>query len=293
MSAQLFREIDETREMLARVRRMGASMSLVPTMGALHQGHGSLIERARRETDCVVVSIFVNPIQFDRQQDLDAYPRNLDADVRFCGDAGADIVFAPSAQEMYPEPQQSFVEVARVSEELCGRFRPGHFRGVATVVLKLFNIVQPDRAYFGEKDAQQLAVIRRMVRDLNLTLEVVPVPTVREADGLALSSRNKHLTPEERPIAPILFQALLVAQKLIATGTMDPAEVKGAALAVLGQQPLARVEYLEVVDPDDMQPVAQITDAVRVAAAVWLGSTRLIDNMLCQPGTQAAPGLIQ
>ncbi len=293
MSAQLFREIDETREMLARVRRMGASMSLVPTMGALHQGHGSLIERARRETDCVVVSIFVNPIQFDRQQDLDAYPRNLDADVRFCGDAGADIVFAPSALEMYPEPQRSFVEVERVSEELCGRFRPGHFRGVATVVLKLFNIIQPDRAYFGEKDAQQLAVIRRMVRDLNLTLEVVPVPTVREADGLALSSRNKHLTPEERQIAPILFQALLVAQKLIATGTTDPAEVKGAALAVLGQQPLARVEYLEVVDPDDMQPVAQITDAVRVAAAVWLGSTRLIDNMLCQPGTQAAPGLIQ
>ncbi|RPI15352.1 MAG: 4-phosphopantoate--beta-alanine ligase, partial [Acidobacteriales bacterium] len=181
----------------------------------------------------------------------------------------------------------------RVSQELCGRFRPGHFRGVATVVLKLFNIIQPDRAYFGEKDAQQLAVIRRMVRDLNLTLEVVPVATVREADGLALSSRNKHLTPDERQIAPILFQALLVAQKLIATGTTDPAEVKGAALAVLGQQPLARVEYLEVVDPDDMQPVAQITDAVRVAAAVWIGSTRLIDNMLCQPGTQAAPGLIQ
>jgi pantoate--beta-alanine ligase len=293
VSAQLFSDIGETREMLARVRRMGASIGLVPTMGALHEGHGRLIDTARRETDCVVVSIFVNPIQFDRKDDFEHYPRTLDADMRFCGERGVDIVFAPKAEQMYPEPQRAFVEVTRVSEKLCGEFRPGHFRGVATVVLKLFNIIQPDRAYFGEKDAQQLAVIRRMVRDLNLPVEVTPVPTVREADGLALSSRNKHLSAEERRIAPILFQALLVAQRLIAGGSADPAEVKAAALAVLAQQPQARPEYVEIVDPDDMQPVEKISGPVRVAAALWLGSTRLIDNMLCQPGPPQVPGRIQ
>ncbi len=293
MSAQLFRNSGELREMLARVRRMGASVGLAPTMGALHEGHGRLIDAARRETDCVVVSVFVNPIQFDRPEDLERYPRNLDADVRFSGDRGADIVFAPTPDEMYPEPQRAFVDVERVSEGLCGSFRPGHFRGVATVVLKLLNIVQPDRAYFGEKDAQQLAVVQRMVRDLNLSVEIVPVATARESDGLALSSRNKHLGIEERKVAPILFQALLVAQKLIASGTANPAEVQGAALAVLEQQPLARVEYLEIVDPGDMQPVERIAGPVRVAAAVWLGSTRLIDNMLCEPGPPETAGLIQ
>jgi pantoate--beta-alanine ligase len=293
VSAQLFRESGELREMLARVRRMGASVGLAPTMGALHEGHGRLIDAARRETDCVVVSVFVNPIQFDRPEDLERYPRALDADVRFSGDRGADIVFAPTPDGMYPAPQRAFVDVERVSEGLCGSSRPGHFRGVATVVLKLFNIVQPDRAYFGEKDAQQLAVIQRMVRDLNLTVEIVPVATARESDGLALSSRNKHLGTEERKVAPILFQALLVAQKLIASGTADPAEVRGAALAVLEQQSLARVEYLEIVDPRDMQPVERIAGPVRVAAALWLGSTRLIDNMLCEPGPPETAGLIQ
>jgi len=293
VSAQLFRDLDEIREMLARVRRMGATIGLVPTMGALHEGHGSLIEAARRETDCVVVSIFVNPIQFDREEDLNRYPRHLDADMQFCHDRGVDLVFAPSAEDMYPSPPRAFVEVTHVSDELCGRFRPGHFRGVATVVLKLFNILQPDRAFFGEKDAQQLSVIRRMARDLNLPVKIAPVATVREADGLALSSRNKHLDAEQRMIAPILFQALLVAQKLIAAGAANPAEVKAAALAVLGQQPLARVEYLEVVDVDDMQPVGQIDGPVRVAAAVWVGPTRLIDNMLCEPGSTPGSGLIQ
>ncbi len=293
MKAQLFRDIDEIREMLARVRRMGAAIGLVPTMGALHEGHGSLMDLARRETDCVVVSIFVNPIQFDRQDDFERYPRTLDADLHFCGEHGVDIVFAPKGEQMYPEPQRTFVEVNRVSERLCGEFRPGHFRGVATVVLKLFNIIQPDRAYFGEKDAQQLAVIRRMVRDLSLPVEVAPVPTVREADGLALSSRNKGLSPEERQAAPILFQALLVAQQLIAGGSTDPAEVRAAALAVLAKQPQVRAEYVEVVDPDEMQPVERISAPVRVAAAVWLGATRLIDNVLCQPAPAEVSGLIQ
>ena len=284
MSAQLFRKVEEMREMLARVRRLGASIGLVPTMGALHEGHGRLMDVARRETDCVVASIFVNPIQFDRQEDLDRYPRTLDTDLRFCGDRNVDIVFAPEAAQMYPDPQLTFVEVTRVSEKLCGEFRPGHFRGVATVVLKLFNIIQPNRAYFGEKDAQQLAVIRRMVRDLNLALEVVPVATVREADGLALSSRNQRLSAEERKIAPILYQALLVAERLIASGSTDAAEVKAVGMSVLAQQPAVRTEYFEVVDPDQMQPVERISGPVRATGAVWLGSTRLIDNMLCQPG---------
>jgi pantoate--beta-alanine ligase len=293
VSAELFQEVEVIREMLARVRRMGATIGLVPTMGALHEGHGRLIEAARRETDCVVVSIFVNAIQFDRPDDFDRYPRTLEADQKFCGDRGADLIFAPSAAEMYPAPQQTFVDVTRISERLCGESRPGHFRGVATVVLKLFNILQPDRAFFGEKDAQQLAVIRRMVRDLNLPVEIAPVPTVRDSDGLALSSRNKHLSPEERRLAPILFQALLVAQGLIATGSTDPAEVKGAASAVLARQPAVRVEYLEVVDPEEMQPVVRIAGPVRVTAAIWLGSTRLIDNMLCEPGPAEATVLIQ
>ncbi|HSW50611.1 MAG TPA: pantoate--beta-alanine ligase [Bryobacteraceae bacterium] len=292
MSAQVFREIAEIREMLARVRRLGATVGLVPTMGALHEGHGRLIETARRQTDCVVVSIFVNPIQFDRKEDFERYPRPLDADLDFCTAHGADIVYAPESGEMYPEPPLASVEVARVSERLCGEFRPGHFRGVATVVLKLFNIIQPNRAYFGEKDAQQLAVIRRMTRDLNLPLEVIPVPTVREPDGLAMSSRNRLLTAEEREAAPAVFQALLAAQRVIALGAVDPMEVKAEALAVLSGQPRAKVEYLEVVDPEDMQPVRDISGAVRVAAAVWLGSTRLIDNMLCEPG-EAASRLIQ
>lgn len=293
MSAQVFRKIGEIREMLARVRRLGASIGLVPTMGALHAGHGKLLDEARRQTECVVASIFVNPIQFDRPEDLERYPRPLESDLRFCGERGVDIVFAPELSEMYPDPPLAFVEVARVSEKLCGEFRPGHFRGVATVVLKLFNIIRPDRAYFGEKDAQQLAVIRRMALDLNVPVEVVDVPTVRESDGLALSSRNQRLSEAERKIAPILYQALLVAQRMIGAGATDPAEVRAVAREILAQQPDVRTEYLEVVDPGEMQPVERIEGPVRVAAAVWLGSTRLIDNMLCRPGPAQGPGLIQ
>lgn len=284
MSIQVFDSIAALRAALADVRQAGSSIGFVPTMGALHAGHGRLIEQAARETDCVVVSIFVNPIQFTDQQDYRLYPRNLAADVPFCSALGARIVFAPSAAEMYPQPPRSFVEVSGVSERLCGEFRPGHFRGVATVVLKLFQIVQPERAYFGEKDAQQLAVIERMARDLNIPVAVVGVPTVREPDGLALSSRNQRLSPEERRIAPVFFQALQAARERIAAGVEDAGEVRQAALAVLGRQPHVRVEYLEIVDPAEMQPVDPIQGPVRVAGAVWLGSTRLIDNVLCLPG---------
>jgi pantoate--beta-alanine ligase len=282
MNAQLIHSVAEARQALAAVRRSETILGLVPTMGALHAGHGRLIEAAVRECGYVVVSIFVNPIQFNDQRDYALYPQTLSTDIEFCQARGAHAVFAPSAAEMYPHPQSSFVEVAGVSERLCGEFRPGHFRGVATVVLKLFNIVQPDRAYFGEKDAQQLAVIRRMVRDLNVPVQVVGVPTVREPDGLALSSRNQRLSREERLIAPALYRALDIAAKRIAMGEPQPEKVKLEALAELNR-PEIRVEYFEIADPAEMQPAGRIEGPVLVAAAIWIGSTRLIDNLACSP----------
>jgi pantoate--beta-alanine ligase len=284
MQALILHSIDELRSAVAARRRAGASVGLVPTMGALHAGHLRLIDRSVRETACTVVSVFVNPIQFNDAGDYQKYPRTLDDDARLCGDAGGEIVFAPANEEMYPRPQRSFVDVEGVSEFLCGAFRPGHFRGVATVVLKLFNIVQPDVAYFGEKDAQQLAVIRRMASDLNLPLRVVGVPTVREPDGLALSSRNRHLSAGERQIAPAVYRALLRARARIAGGVSDPNQVRREAVSDMERQGL-RVEYLEIVDPDSIRPVDRIVGPVLVACAVWLGSTRLIDNVACAPET--------
>jgi pantoate--beta-alanine ligase len=283
MSLQSVHSIAELRDTLSSMRRAGATIGLVPTMGALHAGHSRLIEQARQESGYVVVSIFVNPIQFDQKDDYTRYPRTLSTDLEFCQARSVDVVFAPAVEEIYPHPQRTFVEVTGVTEHLCGQFRPGHFRGVATVVLKLFNVVQPDRAYFGEKDAQQLAVIRHMVRELNLPVTIVEVATVREADGLAVSSRNQRLSPEQRRVATGLFQALQVAEKRIASGASSPDEIKLEALAILQQESQLRVEYLEIVDPDEMQPVDRIAGPVRVAAAVWIGSTRLIDNLLCKP----------
>jgi len=284
MTARVIHSIDELRAAVAARRRAGASIGLVPTMGALHAGHRRLIEQSVRETACTVVSVFVNPIQFNDAGDYDKYPRTLDEDARLCGEAGAEIVFAPSNAEMYPQPQLSFVEVAGVSERLCGAFRPGHFRGVATVVLKLFNIVQPDLAYFGEKDAQQLAVLRRMARDLNVPVHIVGVPIVREPDGLAMSSRNRHLSAEERRVAPSIYRTLLRAQALVAAGVFDPGQVSREVVSEMERQGL-RVEYLEIVDPHSIQPVERIVHTVLVATAVWLGSTRLIDNVVCTPAS--------
>jgi pantoate--beta-alanine ligase len=247
-------------------------------MGALHEGHGALMERARAETGCVVASIFVNPIQFDRPEDYAAYKVDLGRDERFCRARGVDLVFAPAPEEMYPEPPRTFVEVSGVSEHLCGKFRPGHFRGVATVVSKLFHIVAPDLAYFGEKDAQQLAVIRRMVADQNFDVRIVAVPTVREADGLALSSRNRRLDPAERLAAPALFQALTAVRTALTEGK-TVADAKAAGVARLAAEPLLRLEYLEVVDAAGMTPVEAVAGPVRVAGAVWAGKTRLIDNV--------------
>ena len=284
MGAELIESIGPLRHRLADARRSNATIGLVPTMGALHAGHARLIEQARSECQTVAVSIFVNPLQFDRQDDLRRYPRPLDADRRICDQLGVDVVFAPSVEEMYPIPPECTIDVGRLADHLCGKYRPGHFRGVATVVMKLFGIVQPDRAYFGEKDAQQLAIIRRLVVDLNVPIQVVGVPTVREPDGLALSSRNGQLGPAERQSAIALFRALQKADREIAAGDTDPEHVKRVAAAEIPpDDPSLRLEYLEIVGSDDMQPVMRITGPVRVAGALWVGSTRLIDNVLSSP----------
>jgi len=252
-------------------------------MGALHAGHARLIERARAECATVVVSIFVNPLLFDRADDLARYPRPLEADLALCEKLGVDIVFAPAPEEIYPERPDVTVHVGETAKYLCGAFRPGHFDGVATVVLKLFAIVQPEVAYFGEKDAQQLAIIKRMVADLNVPVRIAPVPTVREGDGLALSSRNQHLNAAERALAPTLFGALCAARDAVAGGTTDAAAVKRGAAATIPADERLRLEYLELVDPRTFQPVQRITGPVVAAGALWVGSTRLIDNVLCTP----------
>jgi pantoate--beta-alanine ligase len=276
---RILHSISEVRSALGPDEEVG----LVPTMGALHAGHGALLDRARRENQILVVSLFVNPIQFDRAGDFQTYPRDVGVDAAFCQSHGADFLFAPSAAVMYPEPQRVFVEPGPVAEHLCGHFRPGHFRGVATVVIKLLHIVQPRRVYFGEKDAQQLAVIRSVVADLNVRVEVIEVPTLREPDGLAMSSRNRLLSDAERAIAPQLYRALRESAHLVESRETSAARVRSAGEAVLAQCPEFRVEYFEVVDPVHMQPVLEIAGPVRIAVAAYLGSTRLIDNVLAKP----------
>jgi pantoate--beta-alanine ligase len=277
---QVIAKITELRERLSAVRKTGASIGFVPTMGALHAGHAALLKRARSENDFVVASIFVNPLQFDRKADLETYPRTMDADLETCTACGTDLIFAPGVTDLYPAEQLTFVYVPALSENLCGASRPGHFRGVATVVLKLFNVVQADRAYFGEKDAQQLAVIRRMVQDLNVPVEVVPVATVREADGLALSSRNKHLSAAQRENAPVLARAMRTALGRFASGEKSVAEVTARVLPMFSEVPECRLEYFEVVDPATLRPVERAENSVLVIGALWMGTTRLIDNML-------------
>ncbi|MBX5441745.1 MAG: pantoate--beta-alanine ligase [Solirubrobacteraceae bacterium] len=276
------RTVAELREALAPARRDGATIGLVPTMGALHAGHLSLIEAARAGTDVVVVSLFVNPTQFAPDEDLDAYPRDEAGDARAAEGAGADVLFAPSVAEVYPDGFATTVRVAGVSDPLEGARRPGHFDGVATVVTKLLNMVQPDVAYFGRKDAQQLAVIRRLVADLNLPVRIEGCPTVREPDGLAMSSRNAYLAPEDRPRALALSRALEAAREAVAAGTTDAAAVAAAArvpMDELGVEP----EYLAVVDPETFQPVTAVDRDVLVAVAARVGRARLIDNATIRP----------
>jgi pantoate--beta-alanine ligase len=279
MSAEVATTVARVRAWREDRRRTGQRVGFVPTMGALHAGHARLIEVARQRGDHVIVSIFVNPLQFDRQDDLDKYPRTLDADLRLCTDLGVDMVFAPTVDDMYPVEPLCTVTVTRITDRLCGAFRPGHFDGVATVVTKLFDIVQADVAYFGEKDAQQLAVIRRLVTDLNIPTGIVGVATVREPDGLALSSRNVRLSPDERAKAVALYRALGEAERAIAEGERDAHVVERRAAAMIPSDASLRLEYLEIVDPVELQPVDTIAGTVLVAGALWVGNTRLIDNV--------------
>jgi len=265
-------------------RRAGHRVALVPTMGALHDGHLVLVAEARRHAERVVVSIFVNPMQFDRRDDFDRYPRTLDADAARCAAAGVDAVYAPSPATMYPEGHQSRVDVAKLTDPLCGAVRPGHFRGVTTVVTKLFHAVRPDVAVFGEKDFQQLAVIRRMTADLDFGIEIVGVPTVREADGLAMSSRNRLLSPVERQAARCVPRALDAAARVVAEGEGRAAAVLSAARDVIASEPAARVEYAETRDPETLEAVEVVTGPTLLALAVWVGSVRLIDNRILVPG---------
>jgi pantoate--beta-alanine ligase len=262
-------------------RRSHGSIGFVPTMGSLHAGHASLIQRARRECGTVVVSIFVNPLQFDRPEDLERYPRSLDADLALCDQHGVDLVFAPPVSEMYPRALEMTIGVGKLADHLCGRYRPGHFQGVASVVLKLFGIVQADVAYFGEKDAQQLAVVRRLVTDFNVPVTIVAVPTVRESDGLALSSRNLRLSADERRLAPSLYKALLRAAASVEEGAANGPEIARDAATLIPADERLRLEYLELVDPEDFQPVTRVVGEVIAAGALWVGRTRLIDNIRC------------
>ena len=280
MTSQVVSSIEEMRTHVRLARRGGESVGLVPTMGALHDGHLELVRRSKAECARTVVTLFVNPTQFNQTSDLDAYPRSFDADLDACSSAGVDWLFAPSAEEMYPEKPRAFIEVEELSEGLCGDHRPGHFRGVATVCAKLFNAAPADRAYFGEKDYQQLAIIRRMVRDLNFPLEIIGVPTVREPDGLALSSRNVRLSPAERQAAAVLYRALEAAQSSDQTAARVRVDI---ARRIIAAEPLARIEYIEIVDSDTLAPVATVDRECRMALAAWFGQTRLIDNIAVSP----------
>lgn len=272
--------IAEIREQVRTWRKEGLTVGLVPTMGYLHEGHKSLIDRAVGENDRVVVSVFVNPIQFGPSEDLASYPRDLKRDAGLCEAAGADLVFHPSDGEMYFDDFCTYVDMDDLTKGLCGKTRPTHFRGVCTVVSKLFHIVAPDRAYFGQKDAQQLAVIRRMVRDLNFDLEIVGCPIVREEDGLAKSSRNTYLSEEERQAAVVLHQGLLAGEQLVKAGETDASKIVGAITDVIGKEPLARIDYVELVEWDSLKPVTSVRGEVLAAVAVYIGTTRLIDNFI-------------
>lgn len=272
--------VEDVKSQVREWKKEGLTVGLVPTMGYLHEGHESLIKRAVAENDRVVVSVFLNPTQFAPNEDLASYPRDFEADTKLCEGAGAALVFHPEPSEMYAEDACTFVDMTAVTKELCGKSRPIHFRGVCTVVNKLMNISMADRAYFGQKDAQQLAVIRRMVRDLNMNVEVVGCPIIREADGLAKSSRNTYLSEEERKAGLVLSQAVKLGQKLVAEGEKSAAAVTGAMSELISAEPLAKIDYVSMVSWDSIEPVETIEGPVLVAMAVYIGKTRLIDNFI-------------
>ena len=277
---KLVKTIEEVKNQVREWKKQGKSIGFVPTMGYLHEGHGSLITKARENNDKVVVSIFVNPMQFGPNEDLANYPRDIEKDSKYVEELGGDLIFNPEPEEMYDEGFCSYVDMSVLTEELCGLSRPVHFRGVCTVVNKLFNIVKPDRAYFGQKDAQQLAVIKRMVKDLNMDLEIIGCPIVREEDGLAKSSRNTYLSVEERKAALVLSKSLKLAKEKLDSGCTDVKELRDTIVNYIVQEPLARIDYVKIVDTLTMQQVTTLDKPVLIALAVFIGKTRLIDNLL-------------
>lgn len=281
---KLVHTVSELREEIATAKKQGLTIGLVPTMGALHEGHASLIKAAAQENDFVVVSVFVNPTQFAPNEDLDAYPRTLDADCILAEKNGATVVFAPAPKEMYPSEDATWVEVTGdVTKVLCGRTRPIHFRGVTTVVTKLFNLAQPDRAYFGQKDAQQVEVLKRMVKDLFFNLELRVMPIVREADGLAKSSRNTYLSPDERYAALVLSRSLKAAQQEYAQGEHNSVKITSMVKSLIQAEPMAEIDYVEIYSlPELKQPTLSLTGSNLLAVAVKFGSTRLIDNVILE-----------
>lgn len=276
-------KIDEVKANVREWKKAGLTIGLVPTMGYLHEGHASLIERARRECDKVIVSDFVNPIQFGPKEDLATYPRDFEADCKLCEGLGADLIFHPEPEEMYLDGFHSYVGVDTLSTELCGKSRPIHFNGVCTVVSKLFNITEADKAYFGEKDAQQLAIVKRMVRDLNFNIEIVGCPIIREEDGLAKSSRNTYLNEDERKKALIIHQALTKGEEMVRSGEKDANKVKDTVRSIIESEPICRVDYVEIVDWNELQKVDTIDGPILTAVAVYMDEkVRLIDNFIVE-----------
>lgn len=277
---KIVKTVDEVRAQVKEWREEGLSVGLVPTMGYLHEGHQSLIKKSVEQNDRTVVSVFVNPMQFGPTEDLESYPRDLEADARLVESTGGDLIFNPEPEEMYKDGFCSFVNMTGLPDALCGLTRPVHFKGVCTVVNKLFNIVKPDRAYFGEKDAQQLAIIMRMVKDLNMDIEIVGCPIIREADGLAKSSRNIYLTPEERKAAVILSKSVALGKKMVAEGEKDAKKIVTAMKELINGEPLATIDYVEMVDMDTMKAIDEVKGHVLCAMAVKFGKARLIDNFI-------------
>jgi pantoate--beta-alanine ligase len=277
---KVIRAIKQMSAVIKKIKAKGKKVGFVPTMGALHAGHLSLIRRAQKENDFTVASIFVNPAQFGAGEDFENYPRDLKQDILLCKKEGVDIVFCPGAREIYPEDFSSYVTVEGLSEVLCGKPRPGHFKGVATVVAKLFNIICPDTAYFGQKDAQQALIIKRLVRDLNMPVKIKIMPIIRNKDGLALSSRNVYLDEKERKEAVVLSASLEMARDLIGAGIRDAREVTRRISGLIKAKKKARIDYVAVVDPQNLEPVKKIRGSCLIALAVWIGRTRLIDNMI-------------
>lgn len=280
---EIIHNISSMQAFSERKRMEGMLIGLVPTMGALHEGHLSLIREAKRQTDIIIVSIFVNPTQFGPHEDYSSYPRDLKGDTEKVKSAGGDIIFAPSSEEMYPHGYLTYVNVEGVTEPLCGLSRPGHFRGVATVVTKLFNIVKPHKAFFGQKDYQQSVVIKRMVKDLNIDIDIVLLPTVREPDGLAMSSRNSYLSEEERKAATILYKSLMTASEMVKDGKRDVKRIYFEIKRMIEKEPLAVIDYIAITDPETLQNINEIEEKALIALSVRIGRTRLIDNILIEP----------